>query len=322
MAKNKKMTRNSYKRKIIVLGIMIFMSIALVTTGFAAWVMSRNAQNEDATGNISVGTVQDNAIKFVDGSIKFYTELADDLSEKSKDFKFEPTKGDKEGIVKANDTEYELLELTVKGQIKGYEFLIENAGGDKLLKVKLDLREATGVAAAAASGYISDKLTFAQDSTTQEVAFDQFVEIKVTKVEGQEDYDGEFEFTVSFSWGTQFGKVNPSDYYDKFTTLHNYMTLNHKETYEKMMKAFAEEKHNSTYEHYVSQAGNGEKTVYDFFNDIPGDTEVEEFMAIFVVDAYTEYNDYVNHVVSTLYAFNGTIASDSKYTVILVAEPK
>ena len=54
-----------------------------------------------------------NAIKFVDGSIKFYTELADDLTVKSKDFKFEPTKGDKEGIVKANDTEYELLELTV-----------------------------------------------------------------------------------------------------------------------------------------------------------------------------------------------------------------
>lgn len=36
-----KLTRNSYKRKIILFGVIVFMSIALISTGFAAWVMSQ-----------------------------------------------------------------------------------------------------------------------------------------------------------------------------------------------------------------------------------------------------------------------------------------
>ena len=46
MAKQK-LTRKSYKRNIIVFGLMFFMGIALVSTGFAAWVLSQDTSVED-----------------------------------------------------------------------------------------------------------------------------------------------------------------------------------------------------------------------------------------------------------------------------------
>lgn len=39
-----KLTKNSYKRKVILFGVLLFMSIALISTGFAAWIMSTNAK--------------------------------------------------------------------------------------------------------------------------------------------------------------------------------------------------------------------------------------------------------------------------------------
>ena len=61
-----KLTRNSYKRKIILFGVFVFMSIALISTGFAAWVMSQNAK-EEVSGNVNVSTMTDASV-----SIKIY----------------------------------------------------------------------------------------------------------------------------------------------------------------------------------------------------------------------------------------------------------
>ena len=327
MAKNKKMTRNSYKRKIIVLGIMIFMSIALVTTGFAAWVISRNATNDDATGDISVGTVNQNTITFIEESIEFYTEKGATASENVVDFKFEPVKGDSTGLVRANATEYELITLTVKGQLTGLQHLKVNGSGESVIKVKLDLREALGIVDAATNQYINDKLTFKQGSgaqvVTQQVAFDEFVEIKVSAVSGQDD-TGEFEFTVAFSWGSTFGGMNPSEYYDLFATMDSYLKANHATTYNSAKQAFAEKKHGKTFDAFKLEAGNAEKTVDDFFNEMPGtlSTLQDEFKDVLSYDEVTIYEAYVTHVVSTLEAFHTAIDSNAKYTVILVAEPK
>ena len=58
-----KLTRKSYKRNIIVFGVMLFMGIALVSTGFATWVLSQNTQIEVNGQNVNVGVVSDNALK-------------------------------------------------------------------------------------------------------------------------------------------------------------------------------------------------------------------------------------------------------------------
>ena len=56
-----KITRRSYKRKKIVMGVALFGAIALVSTGFAAWVLSASAQNQQQ-GNIKVGEVSDKSM--------------------------------------------------------------------------------------------------------------------------------------------------------------------------------------------------------------------------------------------------------------------
>ena len=57
-----KLTRNSYKRKIILFGVIVFMSIALISTGFAAWVMSQE-KKASTNGNVTVGAVTEGNIE-------------------------------------------------------------------------------------------------------------------------------------------------------------------------------------------------------------------------------------------------------------------
>ena len=97
----RKMTRNSYKRRIIVIGIMVFACIALISTGFAAWIISTNATAEQ-NGNISVGKVTDSSITI------------EDVQLSSSNFYFEPAEGDTTGRIRNNDTDpSESLSVTV-----------------------------------------------------------------------------------------------------------------------------------------------------------------------------------------------------------------
>lgn len=114
-----KLTRKSYKRNIIVFGIMIFMGVALVSTGFATWVLSQDTTVEN-TGNVEVGIVADESLTFADVKVEqrdhtyanYDTEAFDAwvasngaYNEEEKkvtgfDFMFEPLIGDGEGRVK------------------------------------------------------------------------------------------------------------------------------------------------------------------------------------------------------------------------------
>ena len=91
-----KLTRNSYKRKIILFGVIVFMSIALISTGFAAWVMSQE-KKQSTSGNVTVGAVTEGNIEVI----------LDPLT--VKDFKFEPKESDKTGRVRNDGTNFESL---------------------------------------------------------------------------------------------------------------------------------------------------------------------------------------------------------------------
>ena len=60
-----RLTRKSFKRKRILLGICMFISIAMISTGFAAWVISTDA-NKEVTGNVNVGTITEAQMEFID----------------------------------------------------------------------------------------------------------------------------------------------------------------------------------------------------------------------------------------------------------------
>ena len=181
-----KLTRNSYKRKIILFGVFVFISIALISTGFAAWVMSSDAQ-DDASGNVSVGLVNDSSLKI---EITNKEDLEDFV------FQFEPAKDDNTGRVRLDSSApevYEQLTFTISGKISNPEILAENG-----LTIQMTLPN--GMAKAIELGYI--------------VVPECVNEEKSITV----DENGNFTYILTFKWGTAFNGMNPSLYYDNDPT--------------------------------------------------------------------------------------------------------
>lgn len=179
------MTRNSFKRKAIIFGVMIFMSIALISTGFAAWIISTNARNDKTNGNITVGKVTDKNIDIVD--VKFVDELNSIV--------FEPKKGDDTGRVRSDKTNFENLSVTITGTIVNADILKE-------LTILLEVPAAVKAAAAEDKGYIVLPTCATAAQKIEIGALDS--ENKAT-----------FTYTITFAWGSAFNTKNPGEYYDE-----------------------------------------------------------------------------------------------------------
>lgn len=174
-----KLTRNSYKRKIILFGVIVFMSIALISTGFAAWVMSQE-KKQSTSGNVSVGAV-------TEGNIEVNL---DPLT--VKDFKFEPKESDTTGRVRNDKTNFESLTVTVTGTIKNTQFLKEAT-------IKMNVQNQ--VNQAVTDGYI----------VLPECAGKEVV---LTLTDGGSETEKKFTYDITIEWGSKFGNVNPGEYYD------------------------------------------------------------------------------------------------------------
>lgn len=173
-----KLTRNSYKRKIILFGVIVFMSIALISTGFAAWVMSQE-KKQSTSGNVTVGAV-------TEGNIEV---SLDPLT--VKDFKFEPKESDTTGRVRNDGTNFESLTVTVTGTIKNTQFLKEAT-------IKMNVKDA--VKQAETAGYI-----ILPECANSEVV--------LTLTESGTN-EKKFSYNITFKWGSKFGGENPGEYYD------------------------------------------------------------------------------------------------------------
>lgn len=173
-----KLTRNSYKRKIILFGVIVFMSIALISTGFAAWVMSQE-KKQSTSGNVTVGAVTEGNIEVI----------IDPLT--VKDFKFEPKESDTTGRVRNDGTNFESLTVTVTGTIKNTQFLKEAT-------IKMNVKDA--VKQAETAGYI-----ILPECANSEVV--------LTLTESGTN-EKKFSYNITFKWGSKFGGENPGEYYD------------------------------------------------------------------------------------------------------------
>lgn len=173
-----KLTRNSYKRKIILFGVIVFMSIALISTGFAAWVMSQE-KKQSTSGNVTVGAVTEGNIEVI----------LDELT--VKDFKFEPKESDTTGRVRNDNTNFESLTVTVTGTIKNTQFLKEAT-------IKMNVKDA--VKQAETAGYI-----ILPECANSEVV--------LTLTESGTN-EKKFSYDITFKWGSKFGGDNPGEYYD------------------------------------------------------------------------------------------------------------
>lgn len=173
-----KLTRNSYKRKIILFGVIVFMSIALISTGFAAWVMSQE-KKQSKSGNVTVGAVTEGNIEVILGELTV------------KDFKFEPKESDTTGRVRNDNTNFESLTVTVTGTIKNTQFLKEAT-------IKMNVKDA--VKQAETAGYI-----ILPECANSEVV--------LTLTESGTN-EKKFSYDITFKWGSKFGGENPGEYYD------------------------------------------------------------------------------------------------------------
>lgn len=181
-----KLTRNSYKRKIILFGVILFVSIALISTGFAAWVMSTNAR-EETPGNVSVGQVTDSKLTITD------------LKLDKTSFEFEPLEDDNAGRVRYDGSKSESLKIKVSGTVKPTQYLGE-------LKVYLVVPES--VKKAADEGYIVLPSCATINESTGGI------EITLSETE-KSNGTYALDFEIEIKWGSKFGLVNPGTYYDE-----------------------------------------------------------------------------------------------------------
>lgn len=183
-----RITRRSYKRKRIVMGVALFMSVALISSGFAAFVISSTAVQE-GEGNVSVGTVSDKALTITLDSTNIGSIIFDTFQE------------DDRGNVRADDSgPYENLSVTVSGTIGNYDFL----GG---LNFKLEEDGTNNLEYAESYGYIGLPTCMS----------DGGVDFTNAEIEAVKRNGGRFSYTVTFEWGSAFAGLNPGEYFDNET---------------------------------------------------------------------------------------------------------
>ncbi len=205
------MTRNSFKRKVIIFGVMIFASIALISTGFAAWIISTNAKQE-TSGNIEVGVVSDKNIKISD--ISFVGD---------KKFVFEPSQtktevgtmeNDKVYVFRADDQPEPVLVVKFKATVTNYKAIDS-------LTVKLQLPTGIKAAGTTPNEYLVLPVCSADSGVKLYNNGNKVDSSESTDVYTITENPGEntavIEYTIEFKWGEAFDEKNPSDYYNGMT---------------------------------------------------------------------------------------------------------
>ena len=197
-----KITRKSYKRKKIVLGATLFASIALISTGFAAWVISQDATNKP-DGTIGIGTVKDGAVDFVG------------VKQSTNKFVFDCKADDDEGRVYFEEDETnkggESLSVTVSGYIKQPKYF-------RSLTVSMAVPESITTAANEEHKYIvlpacvttTQTITPAENNYTVLESDTELINAGCTA--GEELLP--FSYEIKFAWGDAFKTLNPGIYFD------------------------------------------------------------------------------------------------------------
>lgn len=224
-----KLTRKSYKRKKIAFAAVILGGVALVSSGFAAWVLSANATGH-ATGGVTVGEVKDASLEMTitRQSYNFETSKWGDEKElNGAKFCFEPKKEDAQGVLASGQTQnrvfndgknFEQLEIryvvavssTNQNAFKQLNVKMEEATATK----KIDTAINTKNWVTAPKCYAADGFTIESTNTTTADEVNKVKTSSSTDTNGTK-YTWTIIFSDSFGWGTAFKKLNPGNYFDE-----------------------------------------------------------------------------------------------------------
>lgn len=227
----KKTTRKSFSRKAIIIIASVFLVISLTATGFAAWLISNNA-NGKGEGNVTASNVSDAILG-----------VTIDKAENLGTINFGPEAGDNEGNVRAEDaSDVESLAVTVTGKIGNFDTL-------KQMLVTVNCPDAVLTAAGYTWGeneqygsrnyvYHADKAFIALPSYAMDEKGNQLPLPAGGKTEaatyesanglftaGDNDNEKKFSVEVKFGWGELFEGNNPGRYLDQETVSEKKLTV-------------------------------------------------------------------------------------------------
>lgn len=225
----KKVTRHAFSKKAIMITASLFVTLALITTGFAAWLISSGASDE-GTGNITTATIDDArlglTVAMAEG--KDFVCFGPQADDNHPDIRYKkPKAGEKD--------DKEVLTATVTGTIKNY---------DRLEKFNITIKISDK--ALTAAGYTWTGTNEGESSRTYtynaEKAYISLPEYAVDTdgrflplpsdmskttapktisagdsmfTDGATENEKRFTFDVTFGWGEKFKGCNPGRYLDR-----------------------------------------------------------------------------------------------------------
>lgn len=232
-----KLTRKSYQRKAMVVGATAFAGIALVATGFAAWVISSSA-TKNVQGNVQVGVVSDKSIKLT----------VNQINDK---FSFDAKQSDNTGRVRCDGKNWENLSITVSGEYTNPDMVnkfnialrmgtVASEDADPVFDTEAEGRFTA--AAAEPNKYIVLPTCFGAAGVDFNTKGE--TETGKTLTVDSDNSKATFSYTISFAWGDHFkdtedtnNNLNPSEFYDSKTGTKNYGGDKYKEDLNKFFKA-------------------------------------------------------------------------------------
>lgn len=226
----KKVTRHAFSKKAIMITASLFVTLALITTGFAAWLISSGASGE-GTGNITTATIDDArlglTVAMAEG--KDFVCFGPQADDTVPHIMYEaPKEGEKD--------DKEVLTATVTGTIKNYdrlkEFNITIKISDKALTAagytwtetnegSLKNRTYTynaGNACISLPEYAVDtdgRFLPLPSDTSKTTAPKTISAGDSMFTDGTTENEKKFTFDVTFGWGEKFKGCNPGRYLDR-----------------------------------------------------------------------------------------------------------
>lgn len=239
-----KLTRKSYKRKKVAFAAVVLGGVALVSSGFAAFVLSAGAEQKNP-GNLEVG-------KIINGSLQMnvysYNSAATGhkgaLIEKDKDlteyFRFDADgkdiktntegNGTKPGATKVSNRVYYKEETDRLPATLEQTFVVEiTSSTDSLasfnVKMAIDKDLSTAVTAgfitlpdcAETSGVTMTSSGESNNWTDPTGLRNDTCTFKKEKL-AEDSYKWTFEYKVAFAWGARFNNTNPCYFFDNKET--------------------------------------------------------------------------------------------------------
>ena len=224
-----KLTRKSYKRKKIAFAAVILGGVALVSSGFAAWVLSANA-TKGTTGVTTVGTVKDNSLsmsielQYQNPKTKEWEKQTPSSEEEvaTGTFDFDPTyedTRDTKGRVYNDGINFERLTLRYVVVISSKD----DKSFDKLnvkMEENLTENEASKIDAAVKKNYVIAPTCFSSTGLDIKGTDSQFKAGQTGSSEADKLYTWTIDYDVSFKWGSFFSETeegegtNPGIYFD------------------------------------------------------------------------------------------------------------